>query len=284
MVVDLDLEKFFDKVNHDVLMARLKRKISDKRLLYYIRQMLKAGVIDERGMRHEREEGTPQGGPLSPLLANVMLDDFDKELERRGHKFCRYADDCIIMVKTMAAAKRVLNSVTRYLENNLKLKVNREKSKVVSASECPYLGYIIGAAGALRVGKEKVAKFKERVREITRRNRSRRLGETIDKLNAYIRGWGNYYKLAAIQKKAEKLDGWVRRKLRVIKLKQSKRVYTIACFLRDEGVREDHAFMVAGSGKGWWRLSMTRESHRAMGKEWFRKQGLVSLQSVVCKG
>ncbi|MBR3903850.1 MAG: hypothetical protein IKJ29_09355 [Akkermansia sp.] len=120
-------------------MARLKRKISDKRLLYYIRQMLKAGVIDERGIRHEREEGTPQGGPLSPLLANVLLDDFDKELERRGHKFCRYADDCIIMVKTMAAAKRVLNSVTRYLENNLKLKVKREKSKIVSAAECPYL-------------------------------------------------------------------------------------------------------------------------------------------------
>ena len=214
----------------------------------------------------------------------MLLDDFDKELERRGHKFCRYADDCIIMVKTIAAAKRVLNSVTRYLENNLKLKVNREKSKVVSASECPYLGYIIGAAGALRVSKEKVSKFKEKIREITRRNRSRRLGETIEELNAYIRGWGNYYKLAAIQKKAEKLDGWVRRKLRVIKLKQSKRVYTIASFLRNEGVREDHAFMVAGSGKGWWRLSETRESHRAMGKEWFRKLGLVSLQNVVCNG
>ena len=207
MAVDLDLEKFFDKVNHDVLMARLKRKISDKRLLYYIRQMLKAGVIDERGIRQEREEGTPQGGPLSPLLANVLLDDFDKELERRGHKFCRYADDCIIMVRTMAAAHRVLGSVTRYLENILKLKVNREKSKVVSARECPYLGYIIGAVGALRVGKEKVEKFKERIREITRRNRSRRLGETIEELNAYIRGWGNYYKLAALKDKAMELDG-----------------------------------------------------------------------------
>ena len=271
-------------MNHDVLMARLKRKISDKRLLYYIRQMLTAGVIDERGIRHEREEGTPQGGPLSPLLANVLLDDFDKELERRGHKFCRYADDCIIMVRTKAAAKRVLNSVTRYLENTLKLKVNGEKSKVVSASECPYLGYIIGTAGALRVGKEKVANFKERIREITRRNRSRRLGVVIDELNAFIRGWGNYYKLAALKDKAIELDGWIRRKLRVIKLKQCKRVYTIACFLRENGVREDQAFMVAGSGKGWWRLSKTRETHRAMGKEWFRKQGLVSLQSVVCKG
>lgn len=125
--------------------------------------------------------------------------------------------------------------------------------------------HILVLTRALRVSKEKVAKFKEKIREITRRNRSRRLGETIEELNAYIRGWGNYYKLAAIQKKAEKLDGWVRRKLRVIKLKQSKRVYTIACFLRDEGVREDHAFMVAGSGKGGWRLSKTRESHRAMG-------------------
>ena len=284
MVVDLDLEKFFDKVNHDVLMARLKRKISDKRLLYYIRRMLKAGVIDERGMRHEREEGTPQGGPLSPLLANVLLDDFDKELERRGHKFCRYADDCIIMVRTMAAARRVIASVTRYLEGTLKLKVNREKSKIVSAAECPYLGYIIGAAGALRVAKEKVDKFKERIREITRRNRSRRLGATIDELNAYIRGWGNYYKLAALKGKAKELDRWIRRKVRVIKLKQCKRVYAIACFLRDEGGKENHAFMVAGSGKGWWRLSKTREAHRAMGKEWFRKQGLVSLQSVVCNG
>lgn len=236
-------------MNHDVLMARLKRKISDKRLLYYIRQMLKAGVIDERGIRHEREEGTPQGGPLSPLLANVLLDDFDKELERRGHKFCRYADDCIIMVKNMAAAKRVLDSVTRYLENKLKLKVNREKSKVVSASECPYLGYIIGAAGALRVGKEKVTKFKEQIREITRRNRSRRLGVVIDELNAFIRGWGNYYKLAALKGKAIELDGWVRRKLRVIKLKQCKRVYSIACVLRDEGVRKDHAFYGSGFRK-----------------------------------
>jgi hypothetical protein len=218
------------------------------------------------------------------LLANALLDDFDKELERRGHKFCRYADDCIIMVRTMAAAKRVLNSVTRYLENILKLKVNREKSKVVSASECPYLGYIIGAAGALRVGKEKVAKFKERIREVTRRSRSRRLGETIEELNAYIRGWGNYYKLAALQKKAGALDRWIRRKVRVIKLKQCKRVYAIACFLRDEGVKEHQAFRVAGSGKGWWRLSKTRESHRAMGIEWFRKLGLVSLQSVVCNG
>ena len=284
MVVDLDLEKFFDKVNHDVLMARLKRKISDKRLLYYIRQMLKAGVIDERGIRHERGEGTPQGGPLSPLLANVLLDDFDKELERRGHKFCRYADDCIIMVRSIAAARRVLASVTRYLESTLKLKVNREKSKIVRDVECPYLGYIIGAAGVLRVAKEKVVKFKERIREITRRNRSRRLGVTIEELNAYIRGWGNYYKLAALKEKAEELDGWIRRKIRVIKLKQCKRVYAIACFLRAEGVRENRAFMVAGSGKGWWRLSKTRESHRAMGKEWFRKMGLVSLQSVVCNG
>ena len=184
----------------------------------------------------------------------------------------------------MAAAKRVLNSVTRYLENTLKLKVNGEKSKVVSASECPYLGYIIGTAGALRVGKEKVAKFKERIREITRRNRSRRLGETIEELNAYIRGWGNYYKLAALKGKAVALDKWIRRKLRVIKLKQCKRVYTIACFLRDEGGKENQSFMVAASGKGWWRLSETRENHRAMGKEWFRKLGLVSLQNVVCNG
>ena len=284
MVVDLDLEKFFDKVNHDVLMARLKRKISDKRLLYYIRQMLKAGVIDERGIRHEREEGTPQGGPLSPLLANVLLDDFDKELEGRGHKFCRYADDCIIMVRSVAAARRVMASVTGYLEGVLKLKVNREKSKVVRTSECTYLGYIIGAAGVLRVAKEKVERFKGRIREITRRNRSRRLSETIEELNAYIRGWGNYYKLAAMKGRAGSIDEWIRRKLRVIKLKQCKRVYAIACFLREGGVAEEQAFKVAGSGKGWWRLSLTRESHRAMGKEWFGEMRLVSLQSVVCKG
>ena len=134
------------------------------------------------------------------------------------------------------------------------------------------------------VAKEKVVKFKERIRELPRRNRSRRLGVTIEELNAYIRGRGNYYKLAAKKKTAERMDEWIRRKIRVIKLKQCKHVYTIACFLRDEGGREDQAFMVAGSGKGWWRLSKTRESHRAMGKEWFRKMGLVSLQSVVCNG
>lgn len=282
IVVDLDLEKFFDKVNHDVLMARLKRKIPDKRLLYYIRQMLKAGVIDEQGIKREREEGTPQGGPLSPLLANVLLDDFDKELERRGHKFCRYADDCIIMVRTMVAAIRVLASVTRYLEGELKLKVNREKSKVVRAAECPFLGYIIGVAGKLRIPKEKVVKFKERIRELTRRNRGGRLSEMVSELNAYIRGWGNYYKLAPMKATAERLDEWIRRKVRVIKLKQCKRARTIANFLQSEGIGKDQAYAVAGSGKGWWRLSKTRQTHRAMGKEWFRRLGLVSLQNVVC--
>jgi RNA-directed DNA polymerase len=282
MVVDLDLEKFFDKVNHDVLMARLAKRISDKRLLYYIRQMLKAGVIDERGTHWEKEEGTPQGGPLSPLLANVLLDDLDRELEKRGHKFCRYADDCIIMVRTMEAAKRVLKSITLYLENKLKLKVNRVKSKVVEAAKCPYLGYIIGKAGALRVPEEKINGFKEKIREATRRNRSRKLRTTINDLNAIIRGWGNYYKLAQMKKASKALDEWIRRKVRVIKLKQCKRAYTIATFLKGEGVKESQAFMVAGSSKGWWRLSRTRETHKAMNKEWFRKQGLVSLQRVVC--
>ncbi len=148
MVVELYLEKFFDKVNHDVLMARMKRKLSDKRQLYYIRQMLKAGLIDERAIREEREKGTSQGGPISPLRVNVLLDDFDKEMERLGHKFCRYADDCIIMVRTIAAARRALVSVTLYLE----AQSQPGKSKIGSASERPYLGYIIGKARALRVG------------------------------------------------------------------------------------------------------------------------------------
>lgn len=182
----------------------------------------------------------------------------------------------------MAAAIRVLASVTRYLEGELKLKVNREKSKVVRAAECPFLGYIIGVAGKLRIPKEKVVKFKERIRELTRRNRGGRLSEMVSELNAYIRGWGNYYKLAPMKATAERLDEWIRRKVRVIKLKQCKRARTIANFLQSEGIGKDQAYMIGGSGKGWWRLSKTRQTHRAMGKEWFRRQGLVSLQNVVC--
>lgn len=182
VAVDLDLEKFFDKVNHDMLMSRLARRIKDKRVLYYIRQMLKAGMMDNEGIKQKREQGTPQGGPLSPLLANVLLDDLDRELEKRGLHFCRYADDCIIFVRTKKAAERVLASISRYIEEELKLKVNQQKSKADKVWNCTCLGYIIGVAGKLRIAPASVEKLKAKVRSITRRNRPTLLREVIAEL------------------------------------------------------------------------------------------------------
>ena len=198
VAVDLDLEKFFDKLNHDILMSKLARRIKDKRVLYYIRQMLKAGMMDNEGIKQKREQGTPQGGPLSPLLANVLLDDLDRELENRGLHFCRYADDCIIFVRTLRAGERVPANISRYIEEELKLKVNQQKSKVDIVQNCTYLGYIIGKRGMLRIAPASVKKLKAKVRHITRRNRPTPLREVIAELTPVIRGWMNYFKLAAI--------------------------------------------------------------------------------------
>jgi RNA-directed DNA polymerase len=275
-VVDVDLEKFFDRVNHDILMSRIARRIGDKRLLRIIRRFLQAGLMQD-GVCVTREEGTPQGGPLSPLLANVLLDDLDQLLDSRGHRFCRYADDCNIYVRSLAAGQRVMESVTRFLEGKLKLRVNREKSAVAPVRERKFLGHRLLLNGKLGISPKSVQRAKEKIRQITRRNRGVSFAQVIIELNLFLVGWLIYYRLAACRFELQCLDEWIRRKLRCYRLKQCKRGKSVARFLQRLGASPSLAHRVASSGKGWWRLSLTRPVHQAMSAEWFATQGLVSL-------
>jgi RNA-directed DNA polymerase len=276
IVVDVDLEKFFDRVNHDILMARLARRVGDKRLLRIVRRFLEAGMMSE-GVVVSREEGTPQGGPLSPLLANLLLDDLDKELERRGHRFCRYADDCNIYVRSREAGERVMASVTRFLEKRLKLRVNRDKSAVAHVEQRKFLGHRLLRGGRLGIAPKSIERFKEKVRKITRRNRGVKLERVIEELNRLTVGWVTYFRHAMAKGHLQGLDEWTRRKLRCYRLKQCKRAKPIADFLRAQKVREDLAWMLALSGKGWWRLARSPQAGMAMNIEWMEAQGVQSL-------
>lgn len=276
IVVDLDLEKFFDRVNHDILMARLARRIADKRLLRIVRRFLEAGLMQD-GVCVARYEGTPQGGPLSPLLSNLLLDDLDKELERRGHCFCRYADDCNIYVQTKAAGERVLASVTRFLEDVLRLRVNREKSAVAYMEERKFLGHRLLGGGKLGIAPKSLERAKGRIREITRRNRGISLERMIRELNSFLSGWVTYFRHAACKSHLAALDGWIRRKLRCVRLKQCKGTKTIADFLSRLGVPGWNAWITARSGKGWWRLADSPSVQSAMNNQWFESLGLVNL-------
>ena len=281
VAVDLDLEKFFDKVNHDILMSKLARRIKDKRVLYYIRQMLKAGMMDNEGIKQKREQGTPQGGPLSPLLANVLLDDLDRELEKRGLHFCRYADDCIIFVRTMEAGERVLVSISRYIEEELKLKVNQQKSKVDKVWNCVYLGYIIGVEGKLRIAPASVKKLKAKIRIITRRTRPTPLREVISELITVIRGWTNYFKLAAINKLCQKLDEWTRRRLRCLRLKQCKHPKGIRRFLENLGAKRKLWSGIVAMGTRWWRIARSQPANIIMNNAWLRAEGYISFYQLL---
>jgi RNA-directed DNA polymerase len=276
IVVDVDLEKFFDRVNHDILMSRLARRIGDKRLLKILRRFLQAGMMSQ-GVNTDRHEGTPQGGPLSPLLANLLLDELDQELEKRGHKFCRYADDCNIYVKTKSAGERVMNSVTQFLELRLKLKVNREKSAVAWTWERKFLGHRLLSGGRLGIAPKSLKAAKDRIRQLTRRNRGESLEKVIHELNRFLLGWVAYYRFAAIRSHLADLDHWIERKLRCYRLKQCKRPYSIVKFLRRLGVPEGRAWILGKAGKGWWRLSKSPPIHEAMDVKWFRQAGLVNL-------
>jgi len=276
IVVDCDLEKFFDRVNHDVLMARLATRIGDKRLLRIIRRFFEAGVM-AAGVCVRRHEGTPQGGPLSPLLANLLLDELDKELERRGHRFCRYADDCNIYVRTITAGKRVMASISGYLERCLRLRVNRAKSAVAHVSERKFLGYRLHNEGRLLISPQSVERAKRRIREITRRNRPMSFEERVNKLNEFLAGWVVYYRMAEGQKKLTRMDRWIRRKLRCVRLKQCKKTPTVVRFLMKNGVPEWNSWILALSGGGWWSKSRYPQANHAMSNEWFNEQGLVSL-------
>jgi RNA-directed DNA polymerase len=279
-VVDMDLEKFFDRVNHDILMERLSRDISDKRLLRIIRRYLEAGLL-QNGIFEERKLGMPQGGNLSPLLSNILLDELDKELEKRGHKFCRYADDCNIYVKSQEAGNRVLKSITEFLATRLKLKVNETKSAVAHVTKRKFLGYSFRVDSELKVANQSLVKFKKRIRELTSRNRGRKLEHVIKELNQYLNGWISYFRLSANISVFKELDSWIRRRLRCYRLKQRKRTYSVYKFLVELGVSVQNAWKLAKSSKGWWRLSLNPNIHTAMSNVWFDNCGLVSLEKKV---
>jgi len=257
IVVDVDLEKFFDRVNHDVLMGRLAKRIADKRLLGLIRRYLEVGVM-ANGVAVERHEGTPQGGPLSPLLANVLLDEVDKELEKRGHAFVRYADDCNVYVRSRKAGERVM-SLLRKQYASLRLRVNEEKSAIDSACKRKILGYSMWvAAGGFvkrRVAPKALMAMKDRVREITRRSRSQSIKRVVADLRSYLVGWKNYFQLADTPGVFRALDEWIRHRLRALHLKHWKRGRTIFRELRARGLPERAAATVAGNGRRWWKNS-----------------------------
>ncbi|WP_116192904.1 group II intron reverse transcriptase/maturase, partial [Paenibacillus taihuensis] len=226
-VVDMDLAKFFDRVNHDMLMARVARRVTDKRVLMLIRAYLNAGVMAD-GALTKTEEGTPQGGPLSPLLANILLDDLDKELTKRGLRFVRYADDCNIFVASKRAGERVMESVSHFVEGKLKLKVNREKSAVDRPWNRKFLGFsfLKDKKATVRLAPQTISRFKERVRELTNRTRSESMETRLEKLNRYLMGWLGYFRLASAKSHCERFDQWIRRRLRMCLWKQWKRVRT----------------------------------------------------------
>ncbi len=277
-VVDMDLEKFFDRVNHDLLMGRLMKKIGDKRVLSLIRRYLQAGMMTD-GIARPRTEGTPQGGPLSPLLSNILLTDLDWELEKRGHAFCRYADDCNIYVKSRRAGERVKASITRFLEEVLKLTVNEGKSAVARPWERKFLGYSMTwhKKPKLRIASASFQRLKGRIREVLRGARGRNLQKTISELTPILRGWMAYFRLTETRKVVEELDGWVRRKLRCILWRQWKRRYTRARNLMKAGLKEDRAWRSVSNQRGpWWNSGASHMNH-ALPKSYFDRLGLVSL-------
>ncbi|MGL5979799.1 MAG: group II intron reverse transcriptase/maturase, partial [Phocaeicola sp.] len=229
IVVDIDLKTFFDVVNHDRLMHRLSVTIGDKTLLGLIRKYLQSGILVD-GLVTQRTEGTPQGSPLSPLLSNIVLDELDEELERRGHKFVRYADDCNIYVHSQEAGDRVMESISNFIERKLKLQVNREKSQVCSVNQTKFLGYTIRKSGSLSIAKKSVDRFKEKVRKLTKRNRGVSFGQIINELTPMMRGWLNYFRYSQSKRLLQNLDSWIRRRLRCYRLKQCKRVSTLQKF------------------------------------------------------
>jgi RNA-directed DNA polymerase len=281
-VVDIDLEKFFDRVNHDILMSLIARKVKDKRLLRLTRRYLQAGIMVD-GLETARTEGTPQGSPLSPLLSNIMLDELDKELERRGHKFVRYADDCNIYVKSRRAGERVMKSITEFLEQRLKLKVNAAKSAVDRPWKRTFLGYSMTdeTKPRLKVAQRSVERLKDNLRELFREGRGRNIMVVVGQLSMVLRGWIQYFKLAEVKSIFEELDQWIRRKLRCIKWRQWKRVYTRAKNLMKRGLEKGRALKSAMNGRGPWWNTGASHMNEAFKKSDFDKMGLVSLLDTI---
>lgn len=278
-VIDMDLEKFFDKVNHDILMGKLEKKIKDKRLLSLIRKYLKSGILIN-GVSVTSAEGTPQGGPLSPLLANIMLDELDKELEKRGHKFCRYADDNNVYVKSKRAGIRVMESMIKLIENKLKLKVNKDKSAVDFVSKRKFLGfsfYFAKGGAEIRIHEKSIKRFKDKIKFYTNRNIGISMESRLKKLNQIMMGWINYYGIANAAAKLKELDKWIRRRLRACIWKQWKKISTRHRNLVKLGINKYKAWEYANTRKGYWRISKSPILSKSLNNKYLESLGFVSL-------
>jgi RNA-directed DNA polymerase len=277
-VVDIDLEKFFDRVNHDILMGLAAKRVKDKRVLKLLRAFLNAGVLEE-GLVSPVTEGTPQGGPLSPLLSNLMLDVLDRELERRGHRFVRYADDCNIYVRSARAGERVMAGVSRFLEEKLKLRVNRAKSAVARPGERKFLGLTFTFNGEIkrRIAPQSLKRFKLRIRELIRTGRHLAPAHLVNRLKLYLSGWRSYFGFCETPSVLRKLDSWIRRRLRLVFWRQWRRGRTRYVELRQRGVNHDLAAKTAGSAHGPWRLSRSPALSFALPNTYFASLGLPAL-------
>jgi group II intron reverse transcriptase/maturase len=280
VVVDMDLENFFDRVNHDKLMSLIARRVGDKRLLKLIRRYLESGIM-LNGVEVITEDGVPQGGPLSPLLSNIMLDELDKELEKRGHRFVRYADDCNIYVKSKRAGERVYESIKAYLETKLKLKVNEEKSAVASPTRRKFLGFSFyykkGGEPGIRIHQRSFQRLREKVKRVTNRNWGVSMEYRLKKLAEITNGWVNYFGLADGERKLQRLDEWIRRRLRACIWKQWKKVKTKFKNLQKLGIDKQKAWQYANTRKGYWRISRSQFLHHAITNQRLEKQGFKSL-------
>jgi group II intron reverse transcriptase/maturase len=278
IVVDIDLEKFFDRVHHDLLMTKVAKQVADTRIHKIIRKYLQAGVM-LNGCCVATEEGTPQGGPISPLLANIMLNDLDHELTQRGHSFVRYADDCNIYVSSKRAGQRVYTSITKFIHERLKLKVNEQKSAVDYPNRRKLLGFSFTSCEEvkLRIAPKTKSKFKEKIRKLTRRSWGISMKERLEKLNAYLMGWSGYFGIAQTKRVFQELDEWIRRRMRMCLLKQWKRCETKLSKLVSLGIPEEWAGCIAFSRKQHWRLANTPQVNKALGLKYWREQKLVSL-------
>jgi len=276
--VDMDLEKFFDTVDHDVLMHRVARKVHDKGVLKLIGKYLRAGAI-VNGQFEPTRKGVPQGGPLSPLLANIVLDDLDKEFERRGHRFVRYADDFIILVKSQRAGERVSASIRRFIERRLKLKVNEAKSRVAKMDQTNFLGFTI-IGGKIRWSKAAFAKFKRRIKQLTGRSWFVSMQYRMEQLALYLRGWMNYYGISQYYRVIPEIDQWLRRRVRMCFWKQWRYVRTKVGNLLKLGTSKEHAILTAISRRGPWHLSRTLATQTGMTNQWLKEQGLLSVKEL----
>jgi RNA-directed DNA polymerase len=275
-VVDIDLAKFFDEVNHSRLLWVLSTRIGDKRVLKLIHRFLQSGLL-EGGLVNQRIKGTPQGGPLSPLLSNIVLDELDKELERRGHSFVRYADDVIVLVGSEQSAKRVQASLTEYIEKRLKLRVNRDKSRIVCCWALNFLGHGLDIFGHLMLSQASEKRLKAKLKDMTMRNRGRSFEQILQEVNRSLSGWLNYFRYARMKGKLKALESWLKHRLRSYRIKQCKRAIGIARWLQYLGVPRDRSWTTATSRRGWWRKAASPAAHEGMNNDWFRRQGLIQV-------